>query len=129
MKKTLLFLWPFLVPVFLLLLLVGNGVVSAYAAEEETTRWAYRPAIRYNDQIYLITSGKTFRHVEKQDMTSVGILANDLPADCLPTENMQSCGCSFLVDSSIYIHEEYPAYLFLYDEEGDIVPFVLESKR
>lgn len=129
MKKTLLSLWPFLIPVCLILLLVGKGVASAYTTSEESTRWAYRPAILYNDQFYLIASGKTFRNVEKQDMTSVGVLADDLPADCLPTENMQSCGCSFLINSPIYTHEEYPEYLFLYDEEGDIVPFVLESER
>lgn len=129
MEKTLLSLWPFLVLVCLILLLVGNGLVSVCTAEEEPTRWAYRPAILYNGQLYLIESGKHFRHVEKQDMASVGILADDLPDDCLPTENMQSCGCSFLVNSPIYTHEEYPEYLFLYDEDGEIIPFVLESER
>ena len=127
MKGILLSLWPFLFLGVLLLLLVGNGVVKAYTVEEEPTGYACRPAIMYNDQIYLMTSGRYIEEPEKSSLESVGILAQAVEQCTQLTENMQSCGCEYLVGENIYICEQYPNYLFLYSEDDILVPFVLES--
>lgn len=129
MKKTLLSLWPFLLPVLLFLLLAGYGVGTQYMAEEKTPELYYRPAIMYNDQYYLTTSGQSFRNLDKASLSCVGVLTEDVTIHTLPTENMQSCGCEHLVGGNIYTSEDHPAYLFMYDEEDALHAFVLESER
>lgn len=129
MKKTLLSLWPFLLPVLLFLLLAGYGVGTQYMAEEKTPELYYRPAIMYNDQYYLTTSGQSFRNLDKASLSCVGVLTEDVTIHTLPTENMQSCGCEHLVGGNIYTSEEHPAYLFMYDEGDALHAFVLESER
>lgn len=125
-KKMLLSLWPFLFPALLLLLLLGNGVCRGLTDSEEVTeQYTSRPAIMYNDQVYLMASSKRFPHLSKEELTAVGTLAEDVSYLEL-SENMQSSGCAYLVGSSIYSSEEYEDYLFLYNSEEQLIPFVLE---
>lgn len=125
-KKVLLSLWPFLFPVLLLLLLLGNGMYRELTDSEEATgQYTGRPAIMYNDQMYLMASSKLFPRLSKESLTVAGKLAEDVSHMEL-NENMQSSGCADLVGSSIYISEEYGDYLFLYDSADQLIPFVLE---
>lgn len=127
MKRSLLFLWPFLILGALLLLLIGNGIIKAYTAEGEPTGYVCRPSIMYNDRIYLMTSGRYIGEPEKETLECVGVLTQAVEQCTQLTENLQSCGCEYLVGGNIYICEQYPDYLFLYNEDDILVPFVLES--
>ena len=126
MKKILLSLWPFLSLALLLLLLLGNGVYRELTDSEDVSeQYSSRPAIMYNDQVYLMTSSKLFPRLSKESLTVAGTLAEDVSHMEL-NENMQSSGCANLVGSTIYISEEYGDYLFLYDSTDQLIPFVLE---
>lgn len=126
MKKILLSLWPFLSLALLLLLLLGNGVYRELTDSEDVSeQYSSRPAIMYNDQVYLMTSSKLFPRLSKESLTVAGTLAEDVSHMEL-NENMQSSGCADLVGSPIYISEEYGDYLFLYDSADQLIPFVLE---
>ncbi len=126
MKKILLSLWPFLSLALLLLLLLGNGVYRELTDSEDVSeQYSSRPVIMYNDQVYLMTSSKLFPRLSKESLTVAGTLAEDVSHMEL-NENMQSGGCADLVGNSIYVSEEYGNYLFLYTDEDQLIPFVLE---
>lgn len=127
MKKFFLSVWPFLPLALLIVLLLCNSIVTKYTAEEEPQELFYRPAIMYQDELYFTTSSKSFRAISEESMECVGVLAKDVTIHQLPTENMQSCGCERLVGENIYICEEYPDYLFIYDAENTLCSFIRES--
>lgn len=120
-----------LLPVLLLVLVLGGyAIFRSFAAEQADTETYYRPAILYEDELYLYTSKTLFGEVSKDSLTYVATLASDVPANQLPTENLQSCGCAELVNCGIYRTETHPEYLFLYKEaEDETVAFVAESAQ
>ena len=126
MKKALR-LWPFLPAVFLLLLLAGNYIITEHTSQEEPVELYYRPAVMYDDQLYLTTSGTRFRDLYKDSLECVGVLSEDVGPHQLPAENMQSCGCEYLVGGDVYVCDLYPDYLFLYNQDDVLCPFIRES--
>lgn len=130
MKKYGASLIPLLPLLFLVLVLGGHAILQSRGAQETTTETYYRPAILYEDELYLYTSKTLFGEVPKDSLTYVATLASDVPSNQLPTENLQSCGCPELVNCGIYRTEKHPEYLFVYDEEEDkTLAFVAESAR
>lgn len=120
-----------LVAVFLLvLILAGYAAAQPHGGEPENAEKNYRPAVRYEDELYLYISRPPFGAVERESLCYVATLAEDVPSNQLPTENLQSCGCPELVNGDIYRAEEHPEYLFVHNAEEDrMVVFVSESAR
>lgn len=130
MKKYAASLIPLLPLLLLVLVLGGYAIFQSMAAQETTTEIDYRPALLYEDELYLYTSETLFGEVSKDSLTYVATLASNVPSNQLPTENLQSCGCAELVNCGIYRTEKHPEYLFVYAEETDkTVAFVAESAR
>lgn len=128
MKSSGTFLIPLGVAALLVLLLAGYAVAHPYRGALEPAEIHYRPAIRYEDELYLYISQPPFGEVERENLSYAATLAGDLPSSQLPTENLQSCGCPELVNGSIYRTEKHPEYLFVHNAEKDrMVAFVAES--
>lgn len=121
---------PLAVVTLLVLLLAGYAVARPRGGEPEPAEINYRPAIRYEDELYLYISQPPFGEVERESLSYVATLAEDVSSSQLPTENLQSCGCPELVNGSIYRTEKHPEYLFVHNAEADrMVAFVAESAQ
>lgn len=128
MKSSGTFLIPLGIAALLVLLLAGYAVAHPYRGAPEPAEIHYRPAIRYEDELYLYISQPPFGEVERENLSYAATLAGDLPSSQLPTENLQSCGCPELVNGRIYRSEKHPEYLFVHNAEEDrMVAFVAES--
>lgn len=130
MKSSRTLLIPLAVVALLMLLLAGYAVARPRGGNPEPAEIHYRPAILYEDELYLYISQPPFGEVERESLSYVATLAGDVPSSQLPTENLQSCGCPELVNGSIYRTEKHPDYLFVHNAEEDrMVAFVAESAQ
>lgn len=130
MKSSGTILIPLAVVALLVLLLAGHAAARPRGGEAEPAEIHYRPAIRYEDELYLYISQPPFGEVKRENLSYVATLAGDVPSSQLPTENLQSCGCPELVNDSIYRSEKHPDYLFVHNAEEDrMVAFVAESAQ
>lgn len=121
---------PLAVLALLMLLLAGYAVARPRGDEPEPAEISYRPAILYEDELYLYISRPPFGEVERESLSYVATLAGNVPSNQLPAENLQSCGCPKLVNASIYRTEKHPDYLFVHNAEEDrMVAFVAESAQ
>lgn len=130
MKLSRAILIPFVPVLLLALLLAGNAMARSRRGETEPVEKNYRPAILYKEELYLYISQPPFGEIERESLSYVATLTEDVPASQLPTENLQSCGCPDLVNGGIYRTEKHPDYLFIHNEEKDtMVAFVAESAQ
>lgn len=127
MKKAIYIMSPILL---LILFLIGYFIDNLFDEKGgmQAERY-YRPMVMYNGEYYLIVSSGIEFDLSAEDLECVGVLSSDVSVHNLPSENMQSCGVEYLVGQNIYVTDKYTDYLFIYNKDGVLIPFVLESAR
>lgn len=92
----------------------------------EPNETAYKPAIMYESNLYLISSQNPDSfEIDESELICVGIIEDIIAGTNLPTKNFQSSGNDDLLGCNVYIVEKYPEKIFVYDNGGKLFVYDL----
>ena len=92
----------------------------------ELNETAYKPAIMYESNLYLISSqNPNSFEIDESELICVGIIEDIIAGTNLPTKNFQSSGNDDLLGCNVYIVEKYPEKIFVYDNDGKLFVYDL----
>lgn len=87
----------------------------------EPNETAYKPAIMYDSNLYLISSQNpdSFQ-IDESELVCVGTIKDVIAGTSFPTKNFQSSGNEDLLGCDVYIVKKYPKEIFVYDHDGEL---------
>lgn len=103
------------------------GCVSCGVNKQDNDNGAYKPSVMYNNTLYSISPYKSDAFdIEKENLEYVGVIEDVISGTSLPTENMQASGNNDILGCNVYLTDQYPNHLFVFEDNGEYYVYISE---